>query len=521
MQKKYKAAIYLRLSFTDDKSIESDSIINQRAIIMDFLQSHTDIEVVSEKVDNGYSGLVFDRPEFKEMMDDIVSGKIDCVVVKDLSRLGREYIETGEYLRKTFPKYGVRFIAVTDNIDTIKDRELGGKLDVTLKTLMNDSYSRDISKKTRTALDIKRKNGECVLSSISYGYKRSETNKNKLEIDEISAIVVQDIYMWKKEGISPTKIATRLNEQGVLSPSDYKANKQNKPIKNTRWTTKTVIRILQNPIYIGTLTQGKVTTHNYKLKQTFVKPKDEWSITENAHTPIIEKDLFDLIQQLMLIDTRTAPNKEQVHLFAGMLICGCCGNRYSRKTERYKDKVYHYYYCMTGKKNGCTDSKPIKQEELIASVIYSIKAYIQNVMDVDKLEEKAMLRDMNSEKLKKYELKLAETDRLIQEAKKYKQGLYESLNNNIISRAEYKEFKSTYDMRIKKFSNSRLDILQSIDDLKNNPELLAKWREQIIQFANLETLDRATLVQLIHSITVNGKDGIVISFRNKDEYTII
>lgn len=169
----YKAAKYIRLSYTDDKSNESNSVGNQRKLIEDFVSRHPEIELVSEKVDDGYSGVIFDRPAFKEMMDDIMEGKINCVIVKDLSRLGREYIETGRYMRRVFPAYGVRFIAINDNIDTLNE-SAGDDLTVSVKNIMNEAYARDISIKTRSSLETKRKNGDFVGAFPVYGYRKSE-----------------------------------------------------------------------------------------------------------------------------------------------------------------------------------------------------------------------------------------------------------------------------------------------------------------------------------------------------------
>lgn len=178
---KYKAAAYVRLSYTDDRQNESDSVGNQRRLIEDFVQRNPDIEIVMEKIDDGYSGIIFDRPAFKEMMQEVADGAINCVIVKDLSRLGREYIETGRYLRRIFPTYGVRFIAITDSIDTAQENS-SDELTVSVKNIMNEAYCRDISVKTRTALDVKRRNGDFVGAFTVYGYIKSEENKNQLSL---------------------------------------------------------------------------------------------------------------------------------------------------------------------------------------------------------------------------------------------------------------------------------------------------------------------------------------------------
>ena len=351
----YKAAKYIRLSYTDDKSNESDSVGNQRKLIEEFASHHPEIELVSERVDDGYSGVIFDRPAFKEMMDDIMEGKINCVIVKDLSRLGREYIETGRYMRRVFPAYGVRFIAINDNIDTINE-SAGDDLTVSVKNIMNEAYARDISLKTRSSLETKRKNGDFVGAFTVYGYRKSEENHNLLVVDEYAAQVVRSIFRMRLEGFSPYAIANELNRLGTLSPLAYKkmnglpcARNGYTDRKDCRWSSTTIVRILQDETYTGTLVQGKQGSQHFKLKEIENRPQSEWIRVEHAHEAIIEPHDFDLVQKIRQLDTRTSPGKNKVYLFSGILICGCCGARMIRKTNRYTDKEYHYYYCPTGK----------------------------------------------------------------------------------------------------------------------------------------------------------------------------
>ena len=292
---KYQATAYIRLSYTDDRSSESDSVTNQRKLIENFIERNPDIQIVSEKIDDGYSGIIFDRPAFKEMMQDITDGKINCVIVKDLSRLGREYIETGRYLRRVFPTYGVRFIAITDNIDTAHEGS-GDDLTVSVKNIMNEAYCRDISIKTRTSLDIKRRNGDFVGAFPVYGYMKSEENKNLLVPDPYASRVVRDIFRMRLDGTSALRIATVLNEMGILSPLAYKKNNGFPYAKHgyadkedCKWSATTIIRILQDETYIGTLVQGKQGTPHYKIKQMEKRPSSEWIRFPDAHEPLIAK----------------------------------------------------------------------------------------------------------------------------------------------------------------------------------------------------------------------------------------
>lgn len=216
----YKAIKYIRLSYTDDKTVESDSVANQRRLIDDFIEKHPEIEVVGEKIDDGYSGVLFDRPAFQEMMRMIEDGQVNCVIVKDLSRLGREYIETGRYMRRVFPAYGVRFIAINDNVDTLNDA--ADDLAVSVKNIMNEAYCRDISIKTRSALDVKRRSGDFVGAFAVYGYIKTGDKHKSLEVDPYASKVVQDIFRMRLDGFSASHIAEELNRMGILSPLAYK-----------------------------------------------------------------------------------------------------------------------------------------------------------------------------------------------------------------------------------------------------------------------------------------------------------
>ena len=264
------------------------------------MERNPDIEIISEKIDDGYSGIIFDRPAFKEMMQDVTDGNINCVIVKDLSRLGREYIETGRYLRRIFPAYGVRFIAITDNIDTAHENS-GDDLTVSVKNIMNEAYCRDISIKTRSSLDIKRRNGDFVGAFTVYGYMKSEENKNQLVPDPYASRVVQDIFRMRLDGSSASRIANELNRLGILSPLAYKKNCGLPYARNgyadkedCKWSATTIIRILQDETYTGVLVQGKQGTPHYKIKQMEQRPESEWIRIPDAHEPLVSKQDFEV-----------------------------------------------------------------------------------------------------------------------------------------------------------------------------------------------------------------------------------
>ena len=520
---KYKATAYIRLSYTDDHSSESDSVSNQRKLIENFVEHNPDIEVVSEKIDDGYSGIIFDRPAFKEMMQDVTDGNINCVIVKDLSRLGREYIETGRYLRRVFPAYGVRFIAITDSIDTAHDS--GDDLTVSVKNIMNEAYCRDISIKTRTSLDVKRRNGDFVGAFPVYGYMKAEDNKNLLVPDPYAARVVCDIFRMRLEGASASKIASELNRLGILSPLAYKKNNGLPYAKkgyadkaDCKWSATTIIRILQDETYTGTLVQGKQGTPHYKIKQMEQRPASEWVRVPDAHEALIARQDFELVQRIKELDTRTSPNEDTVYLFSGILICGCCGSRMTRKTNRANGKEYHYYYCPTGKKKGCAHPVMLKESSLIDCVRDSLKAYIGNIASLEALLTGIDQSSINQALAKEYSDHITDNERRLEQVLEFKARLYESLVGGMLTKEEYASYKAKYTKQAEDIRESVRVLKEKLTEVLENRSERNRWISQFTQFSTLETLDRRALIHMVQSIRVRGKKELDITFTHEDEY---
>ena len=519
----YKAIKYIRLSYTDDKTVESDSVANQRKLIDDYVAKHPEIEVVGEKVDDGYSGVLFDRPAFLEMMEEIKEGRANCVIVKDLSRLGREYIETGRYVRRIFPAYGVRFIAINDNVDTAGDS--GDELTVSVKNIMNEAYSRDISIKTRSALDVKRRSGDFVGAFAIYGYFKTGDKHKKLEIDPYAANVVRTIFRQRMEGVSASHIAAELNRMGVLSPLAYKKNNGLPHAKNgftdkkdCQWSATTIIRILRDETYTGTLVQGRQSTPHFKLKERESKPADEWVRVENAHEPIVERQDFDLVQRLRRVDTRTSPKADKVYLFSGLLVCGCCGGRMIRKTNHYNGREYHYYYCPTGKKGGCKSPSMLKESELIECVLASVKGHIDNVVSLDSLLSSISRDRVNRELAQEYAGQISANENMLAKVEGYKAALYENLVNGILSKDDFLSYKNKYNADIERLRQAISELNEKMTDVLENRSERNRWITHFTRFATMQELDRRAVVQLIQSIRVLGKNDLHIRFNFQDEY---
>lgn len=334
----YDGDMYLRISHEDGDKAESDSIANQRDLITAFLEKHPEITLRKVWVDDGYTGVNFDRPDFIRMMESVRNKKTNCIIVKDFSRLGRNFIETGKYIEKIFPFMGVRFISVNDDYDSAKPRTASDNLIVPVKNLMNDAYCRDISIKIRSHQDIKRRKGQFIAPFAMFGYLKDPEDKHHLIIDEFAAGVVQDMFHLILEGYSSEAIADRLNEQGIPSPLEYKrllGSTYKTPFRRNPkavWTATAVLRILKNPVYIGTLEQGKRSSPNYKVKKQFAVPEEQWAVKENTHEPAVSRDTFENVAKILRTDTRTAPGEETVSRWEGFSTVLTAGGAWCERT---------------------------------------------------------------------------------------------------------------------------------------------------------------------------------------------
>lgn len=520
---KYQTALYIRLSRADENEGESNSVGNQRKQLSSYVSDHPDMEIIAEYVDDGVSGIIFDRPAFKRMMDDVEGGKINCVLVKDLSRFGREHIETGRYLRRVFPAYGVRFIALGDGIDTLRDDS--DDLVVSIKSIINDAYCRDISTKTRAALNIKRQNGEYVGACPVYGYRKSEDDKNKLIIDEYPASIVRDIYRMKLDGFSAAKIAETLNSLGVMSPLSYKKDRglphpkggfSDQP--NAKWSAHRILHILQNEIYTGVLTQGREGKVSYKIHEIVPRPKHEWSRTENAHDAIISKQDFDLVGRILRLDTRVTPGADCANVFSGLLICGCCGARMTRKAVPYKGIKYHYYYCPTTKKRGCDHAPSIKESVLLDCVFESIKHQISNVVSLESLVASQNSQQTINALAAQYRMQISDNERQLEKLTMLKSTMYENMINGILTKEDFKSIKGKYTQQETELLSAQELLHTQLEDVLSGKTERLRWADHFARFESLDTIDRRMVVSLIQSIKIISRSDIEINFHYQAEY---
>lgn len=526
----YHAAVYARLSREDrvsegdtDKG-ESDSIVNQKELIRAFLENKPDIDICAEYADDGYSGANFERPDFQRMIREIEAGHIDCVVVKDLSRFGRNFVEAGRYIDQIFPALGVRFIAVNDGFDSVKGRTSSDRILIPFKNLINDAYCRDISVKVRSQLETKRRKGDFIGSFAVYGYRKDPSDRHKLVVDEYAASVVRDIFKWKLEGASQQRIADRLNGQGELSPMEYKRfcgmryQSGFQVNAKARWTAVAVGRILRNELYIGTMVQGKRTTPNHKVKKTLLKPSEEWVRVEGSHAPIIEKEDFLAVGRLLLQDTRVAPKEETVYLLSGMVFCADCGHGMVRNSVCRNGKTYVYYMCGNNRTNGLCSSHRISSGELEQSVFLALRQHIAQTADIGRI-----LTYM--ETLPCHQAEVEKTGRRLfkkqEEAEKYmrlKTSLYESLMDGLVDKGEYLDLKALYDGKLREAQGAVTRLQEEMESLSRNRTGGTYRMEQFKQHQNLTELTRHIAVTLIERIEICEDCRIKIRFKYQDCY---
>lgn len=501
-KKMYIAGLYMRLS-RDDGTAESSSITTQRKILLSYAKENGFI-VYDEYIDDGFSGTNFDRPNFKRMIQDIEDKKINLVLTKDLSRLGRDYITAGQYTEIYFPSKGVRYIAINDGYDSNSPYN-----DIApFKNVINEMYARDISKKIRSSFLARMKDGYYIGNFAPYGYKKDPNNKNHLVIDEEVAPIVKVIFTMASTGKRPTDIATHLNNKGIITPIMYRCEKHNLSLdsypkyKNKCWTSATVSKILRSVAYIGHTAQKKTTKISFKSKVTVNNPREDWIIVENTHSPIIDKNTFELVQRYT--KSRTCQkSKGFKNIFSGIAICADCGKSMSTVGTRKKDSPANLAcggYKLYGT-SACTNHF-IDYNVLYDIVLKSIQQQLAlSKEDKDKLVlsikqefDKSNKKENLKSELEKLNKKSAEIDKMIEK-------IYEDNFHNKIS-------AETFDKLLSKYENERKITREKIEKLeksrkKENENSYLDFFKLVDEYTDIKELDQDLLFRLIDRIEIS------------------
>ena len=529
-QKKYRTAAYVRLSVEDSGKPGADTIEGQKNLLLHFIENEKSLSLYGLFCDNGRTGTDFERPEFEKLMEAVKHGEVDCIVVKDLSRFGRNYKETGNYLERIFPFLGVRFIAVNDGFDTLTaERGADGYL-VPLKNLINEVYSKDISKKICSALSTKQKTGDFIGAWAPYGYRKCADNPHKLEPDEATAPVVRQIFQWRVDGMSVTRIAKKLNDSGIPSPSAYLYNTgvcKTEKYNGAIWHIQAVKIILTRQVYIGHMVQGTKRQSFYENRRQYKKPQEEWIIVENTHEPIIDRDTFEKVQEIMRQRNeeyfeklgRFSHLETTENILKGLVYCADC----KRPLVRYKNvshnkKLWYTFICQTHS-NDITSCpmKNIREDALIPMLMQAIQTQIELAADMDEL-----VRRVNSSP--KHRKRTADLQGRLDSAKKALKrynNLYDSLYQNYVDKLmteqEYITLKSRYRAEAEE-AERLIEALtrQQAEESEHTPE--NRFLTAFGSFKGEDTLTKEMAQALIERVYVDGSSNIEIIFRYRDEY---
>lgn len=524
MKTKYLVDIYTRVSREDGDKLESDSISNQKKLCMDFLNKHPNMTLHEIREDDGYSGVTFERPSFLRMIDDIKQKKVNCIIVKDLSRFGRNWLTAGKYIQQIFPYLGVRFIAINDGYDSLNSDADTEGLIMPIRNLINDTYAGDISQKIRSVFEVKRKNGDFVGPFAPYGYKKDPENRHRLIIDEEPKAVIRQIVTHLISGISPHRICKMFNDSGILSPMDYKRHCGEKYTTcfkenvKTLWNETTIIRIVTNEVYLGHLIQGKRGTTNYKDKVVKLRPEDEHVRVENTHEPIITQEEFNLIRKILFFDSRTSPNEAKTFIFSGILFCGDCKQNMIRHTVPRNGKKYIYYVCSSHKKDAkVCSTHNLSEIKLTKTVFESLKQQIAHIFELSEILEFIEGLPACEEHKKRLFAEIERKSKYIASVEAKKKGLYDDLCDGLITKEDFRNFNESY---TKEVDTARNAVKKLEDELLSVDETDSRyaWIDKFKQYKNIESLDRQIILALVDKIYVYEDSRIEIIFNYSDEY---
>lgn len=520
----YRTAIYCRLSKEDKGKTQSNSIIGQIDFCKEYIENHEDLQLAYEPFcDDGYSGGTLERPAFQKMDKLVQEGKIDCIICRDLSRMTRDYLGGGRYLQQVLPKLGIRFIAINNSCDTLKSDYQSQNIMLPMLNVINDNYLRDTSMKIRSSLTTKRKKGQYVGAFCPYGYKRSEEIHHLLVPDKTAAEVVKLVFSKFKKGLPLTKIADQLNEMEVPTPKKYK-NSQGIQLytafeirENPQWEQKMVRRILTNDVYIGILTQGKVSTKNFKVKEKQPVPEHEWITVENAHEPIIDTEDFMAVQEMLRRNTRLENGNDELSLLSGFLICGDCNGMMAKKSYKTGGKKYEYYICSENRKNKSCSPHSTNAKKLEELVLNAIRDQVEILLKME--ESLAELEEMvlNDSMVFRYENQIVALKEEIEKYSNRKLKLYEDFSDKIITQEEYFDYKVDFSKKIETKEKAVIHLEKLCSQAEENGTGFENWSKFFKDGKGIEEIDREVLMSVLDKVLIYQDNSIEVIFKYRQE----
>ena len=509
----YKVAAYLRLSQEDGDKDVSDSIISQKSIIENKVKElGNEFAIVDFYIDDGYTGLNTNRPAFQKMLKDLESKKVNTIITKDLSRLSRNSFEANYYIELYFLERNIRYISILDNVDTFVKNSNNDMIQ--FKTLINDWYSKDISRKVKSGVWARKEKGLYLSSRAPYGYSKSKDNKNLLIVNKEQAEIVKVIFEKFDNGEKQAAIARYLEEHKVLAPSSY--DDRGILRKNVYKWTSTVGKILRNKVYLGHTEYGKTINLSYKSEKVKYMPRDEWKIVENTHEAIISHELFERVQRRLNVDSKTKSQKYE-WLLNGLVYCKECGSQMILKVEytdsgTIKSKRLH---CIEGtRKNSKTfcnrKSKGINEESLTKIVLKNISNKIYKIMNTDKIES-LVLRQDKENNTKMYDDTIKNLEKQLIKTEKNISSLYEDYKNELLDEDDYKRF---YKSELERKNTIKINITKLIEERDNRPTLnLEQLKNMINDLSNIDSWSKDAIDDVIYNVEVDEENNVLINYR--------
>ena len=522
---RWRLGQYIRLSKEDMNrgKDESNSVIHQRSLLDDYYRQHIDeFENAPEAyVDDGFTGTDTNREDFQRLIADIYAGKINCVIVKDLSRLSRNYYEAGELIESLFVKMNVRFISLAEGVDSYQNPDSVSSILVPITNVMNDQYCYQTSKKIRQVFDLKKRNGEFIGSYAPYGYIKDQKDKHALLVDPEAAEVVKQIFSMFLSGVSVRAIVNHLNDHGIMCPSVHKQsqglnyscpNGQTKPM----WSTITVSTMLKNPVYTGDMVQGRKRVKSYKIHKLEAVPEKDWIVVQNTHEPIIDRDSFEKVKGLLKRDTRTSPKQHRLYLFSGFIRCADCGRAMSRIASK---GIYVYYQCGTYKslsKKACT-MHSIKNTKLEEATLYAIQQQVHIAVSYSDIVSQINVAPLKKSQSVRLNELISAKEKELAKIMRYKQTLYQDWKDEHITHSDYRHMNESYEQQNEAISAILNNLKIERNELENGVDVENPFLATFRKYENIDKLTREILIELVDVIKVYEGGDISIRFKFADE----
>ena len=528
VDKVYRAGLYARISVETERKREADTIDNQLQLLKDYVSEHSDLTVFDIYSDDDISGTDFIRPEFSRMMNDLRDGKIDCIIVKDLSRLGRNYLESGEYIEMVFPFFRCRFISVTDRFDTKYQQ---ADISVQLKNMANEMYAKDISRKICSTMRTIQDQGKFAGSRAPYGYRLDPADKHHLIIDEETAPIVKQLFELLAEGNTVHFVATTMNANGIPSPGRLLYERgiaSTDHFKNSKWYMQTVRRILQDEIYLGWMVSGKFrsTYHSTGKKGSQPVPREEWIVTKGTHEPIVTEELFNKVQEYFVRmkeehgQTAVYNSKsKKASIFKGHLRCGECGQAMFLRNKHSHGKVTAWYYCALHENYNSSYcvKKAVKKQDVEDIALKLIRTQIKLFTDAREMIIALNKKESSKTKHRIYSDQIRNVKKQIEKYMSLKASLYEDFANGVLSQSDYISMGQEYAQKADELRIFLAELEKEAQKYSQTYAMNGSWAQIIEQYQNAETLTEEMIDAFIDEMILYNNGHVEVKFRFKDE----